>query len=123
VEAGLTSQACAYLGDAVYELCVREHLMNEAVRTVREYNRLAKRYVSAAGQYNIYHAVYGQLTEEEQAVMRRGRNLNPTTRAKNAEMSEYRHATGLEALFGYLYAAGRTGRIKEVFDLCVKATT
>ena len=114
-------KALAYLGDAVYELCVREYLVSEENRSVNEYNRMAKKLVSAKNQSGFYHAIFDSLTGEEQTVMKRGRNLHPATRAKNAELSEYRHATGLETLFGFLYMEGRSERIKEVFNICVKA--
>ncbi|MDR1664662.1 MAG: ribonuclease III [Clostridiales bacterium] len=116
-----TTQDLAYLGDAVFELCAREMLVKDGSRPVRELNRMAKQYVSAAAQSKMYRAVSGALTEEERAVMKRGRNLNPATRAKNAGMSDYRHATGLEVLFGYLYCEGRKERITEIFSLCAAA--
>lgn len=87
-------------------------------RPVRDLNRDAQRYVSAEAQAAMYHKIFTYLTEEEQSVIKRGRNLNPSSRAKNADMSDYRHATGLETLFGYLYTEGRQSRIDEIFALC-----
>ena len=114
-----STQILAYLGDAVFELCVREWLINNHNVNVREYNRQAKKFVSAGAQAVMYHGIYDLLPEDEQDMLRRGRNLNTGSRAKNADMSDYRHATGLETLFGNLFATGRQDRIKEVFDLCV----
>lgn len=115
----LSAQGLAYLGDAVFELCVRAMLTADGSRPARELNREAKRYVSAGAQARMYHRIFDLLTEEEQSVMKRGRNLNPTARAKRADMTDYRHATGLEALFGYLYLKGCHARVEELFTLCV----
>jgi len=117
---GMNMAALAYLGDAVFELRVREMLTAEGL-PVDKANRRAKELVSATAQADMYHRIYDKLTPEEQSVLRRGRNLNPITRAKNAEATAYRHATGLEALFGYLYNKGNTIRLDEIFDLCVKS--
>ena len=117
-EPAFSAQTLAYLGDAVFELMVREWLIRDKNTSVREYNRIAKNYVSAQAQAKMYHLIYDRLSEEEQAILKRGRNLHPVTRAKNAEMSDYRHATGLEVLFGHLYANGEMGRLREVFEMC-----
>ena len=121
MEVAHAAQTLAYLGDAVFELYVRTLLSEGKNVPVRELNRLAKKYVSARAQSKMYHAIYDELTEEEQQMLKRGRNLNPLTRAKNATVSDYRHATGLETLFGFLYVNDKTERIKEVFEACVKA--
>jgi len=109
----------AYLGDAVFELLVREMLLRQAV-PFRQINRRAKAFVSAQAQAEMYHRLYPQLSAEEQAVMKRGRNLHSASRSKNAGVTEYRHATGLEALFGYLRQRGDTARVEEVFLICVE---
>jgi ribonuclease-3 family protein len=116
----LSAASLAYLGDAVFELLVRTRLTKEGEQAVSEYNRRAKGYVSAKAQANLYHRLFDRLTEDEQAVIKRGRNLHPFSRAKNASVSDYRHATGLEALFGYLYSQGRQERMMELFALCVQ---
>ena len=108
----------AYLGDAVFELMVRDMLIKSGV-PFASLNKQAKKYVSALGQSEMYHRIFDQLSAEEQAVMKRGRNLHSASRSKNAGVVEYRHATGLEALFGQLYAEGQFERLKEVFDLCL----
>jgi 23S rRNA maturation mini-RNase III len=109
----------AYLGDAVFELLVREMLVNENL-PFRSINRRAKTYVSAHAQAVMYHKIFPLLSPEEQNIMKRGRNLHSLSRAKNAGVSEYRHATGLEALFGHLHKHGETARINEIFLLCVE---
>lgn len=117
----LNAQCLAYLGDAVFELYVRAMLTREGNRPVGKLNRVAKSYVSAEAQSAMYKKIYDLLTDEEQSLLKRGRNLNPTTRAKHADMSDYRHATGLETLFGYLFHEGRHERLNEIFALCANA--
>lgn len=111
--------ALAYLGDAVFELMVREMLLRSFPDiTIHALNRRARAYVSATAQAAMYHAVFPLLTPDEQAMAKRGRNLHTASRAKNADVTAYRHATGLEALFGWLHEKGEQGRLGEVFGLC-----
>lgn len=114
----LNAAELAYLGDAVFELLVREMLLREGV-PFRAINRRAKDYVSARAQSEMYHKIFPALSEEEQSALKRGRNLHTLSRAKNAGVSEYRHATGLETLFGYLHQKGDFARVNEIFILCV----
>jgi ribonuclease-3 family protein len=108
----------AYLGDAVFELLVRDMLMREGV-PFRDMFRRAKGYVSAKAQAEMYHRIFPELPPEEQAILKRGRNLHANSRAKSANVSEYRHSTGLETLFGHLHQNGDFARIAEIFALCV----
>ena len=119
---GINAASLAYLGDAVFELWAREMLIAEGL-PVHTANRRSKDIVSAMAQSDMYHRIYPALTQDEQTIMRRGRNLNPMTRAKNADTTSYRHATGLEALFGYLYHKRDMARLEEVFKLCVNNST
>jgi len=114
----MTAQNLAYLGDAVFELSVRKMLLSNGERPQAALNHLAKRYVSAKAQAAMYHAVSEMLTDDERDILRRGRNAHPNTKAKNASMGDYRHATGLEALFGWLYLTGQVSRLDEVFTKC-----
>ncbi len=109
----------AYLGDAVFELCVRDMLTRANGLSLNGYNKLAKQYVPATRQAVMYHRVFPFLTGDEQVIIKRGRNLNTATRAKNAPATDYRHATGLETLFGHLYATGQYDRLREVFEICI----
>ena len=109
----------AYLGDAVFELMVRESLVFNSTENVRNLFRKSKTYVSAPAQSQSYFKIFDLLTPDEQQIAKRGRNCKPASRAKNASVMEYQHATGLETLFGYLYVSGKTDRLKEIFDLCV----
>lgn len=115
----VSTQNLAYLGDAVFELAVRARLTADGSKPVSVLNRAAKAYVSAGAQAAMYQKIYPLLTEEEQSVMKRGRNLNTASRAKHANLTDYRHATGLEVLFGYLYLQNQPERLEEVFNLCV----
>ena len=109
----------AFLGDAVFELLVRDKLLQDGV-PFRDMSRLAKNYVSAVAQSVMYHKIFSNLSEEEQAICKRGRNLHSASRAKSARVAEYRHATGLEVLFGYLHHEEKFERMHEIFELCVK---
>ncbi|MCL1845826.1 MAG: hypothetical protein FWF77_07975 [Defluviitaleaceae bacterium] len=113
-----TTAELAYLGDAVFELLVREKLLCDGV-PFRKITRRAKDFVSAPAQAAMYHKVFDRLTDEERAIAKRGRNLHSTSRAKNAAVSEYRHATGLEAVFGFLHNKGDAARLAEIFEMCV----
>ena len=108
----------AYLGDAVFELMVRDMLLKNGT-PFRDMSRRAKNYVSAVAQGAMYHKIFDSLTEDEQSIMKRGRNLHSVSRAKSARVSEYRHATGLEVLFGYLHTNGQTARLQEIFEMCI----
>ena len=108
----------AYIGDAVYEVYVRSRVIEENpdmpahklhVKTVK--------YVKAHAQSNSIHAMTDILTEEETAVFKRGRNANSPTTAKNASLIDYRHATGFEALIGYIYISGNTERLNELMGI------
>ena len=109
----------AYLGDAVFELMVRETLVSDSLENVRCLFRKSKSYVSASAQSQSYFRLYDHLSPDEQQIVKRGRNSKPSSKAKNASVMEYRHATGLETLFGFLYLSGKTERLKEIFALCV----
>ena len=105
----------AYIGDAVYETMVREHLIHEKSLPSHILSRRAKRFVSAAAQSEIYDRLAQELTEDEADIFRRGRNSKPATVPKNTDVIVYKKATGFEAVFGYLYITGRFERIRELF--------
>jgi ribonuclease-3 family protein len=111
--------ALAYLGDAVFELCVRQYITETYNTGVSKMNEYARRLVNAASQAEMYRKLEEVLTEEETAVIKRGRNAKSKSVPKKADVASYRRATGLEALFGYLYVCGRQGRIDELFEICV----
>ena len=105
----------AFVGDAVYTLLVRTELAVNSAAKANELNKRAAEIVSAHGQSGALERMLPLLTEEEDAVYRRGRNAKKTTRSKNATVSDYVRSTGFEALLGYLYLTGQTERIQELF--------
>ena len=102
----------AYLGDCVYELLVREYLVKRG-STKPSVDSLA--YVTAGAQSKALEKILPVLTEGEEDAYRRGRNCVHGNTPKHSTVSEYRRATGFEALFGYLYVKGETERIRELF--------
>ncbi len=103
----------AYLGDCVYELYVRSHLTADGNHKVNDLHKAATKFVCASAQAAFYHKIEGMLTEEEDAAFRRGRNAKSHP-PKNANMSDYKIATGVETLLGSLYINGETERISEL---------
>ena len=104
----------AYIGDCVYELVIRTKLVHRNNAPVNLLNREGSYYAKAATQAFIIEALYEELSEEEAAAYRRGRNAHSATKAKNASMSDYRKATGFEALIGYLYVQRNFDRLMEL---------
>ena len=103
----------AYLGDCVYELCVREYLVRKNMQRAPVESL---HYVTAHVQSSVIDKIMPILNEDELAAYKRGRNLGHTNIPKSSTTGEYRRATGLEALFGYLYLSGKTDRINELFS-------
>jgi ribonuclease-3 family protein len=106
--------ALAYIGDAVWEMVIREHLLLCGEMLPSRLHKMATRFVKAKAQADALHALLDRLTEEEQGVVRRGRNAKSGSAPKNAEMIDYRHATGFESLLGYLYLQRRFDRLREI---------
>ena len=114
----------AFMGDAVYETLVREKIVAGANMPVRRLHDLTIERVCAEFQAAAVKCLTdgGHLTEEEQDIFRRGRNAGGVTAPKHSTVGEYRAATGLECLFGYLHLAGRSSRIREIFELIWQET-
>lgn len=107
----------AYVGDSVYEVYVRTRLLAENPdMPAHKLHRLAIRCVKAHAQSNSMIAVEPILTEEEEAVYKRGRNAKSATVPKNADVADYRRATGFEALVGYLYLKGENTRLEKIME-------
>lgn len=104
----------AYIGDAVYDLIIRTMVVEQANRPANALHRFTVKYVSANAQSQIVQGLMEELTEEEQAVFRRGRNAKPHTTAKNATVADYMRATGFEAVIGYLYLTDNMQRVLEL---------
>lgn len=107
----------AYAGDTVYDLYVRTYLIQTSGAPVHTLHIKAAKLVCAAAQAEAYRTIEPLMTEEENAVFRRGRNAHSGTTPKNASVTDYRIATGVEALFGFLYLSGRDERISELMRL------
>ena len=103
--------ALAYMGDAVYEVLVRTRVMNRGSMQVNKMHKKSASLVKAEAQARIIQALQEELTEEETAVYKRGRNAHSASSAKNASIRDYRMATGFEALVGYLYLTGQYERL------------
>lgn len=112
----LNSLALAYLGDAVYELMVRSRLCLNGIPTSKKLHQAALSYVAAPAQAEAAQTIQPLFTSEEQDVFRRGKNTHTAAIPQNASREEYRIATGLEALFGWLYLNGRKDRLCQLFD-------
>lgn len=111
-----STAALAYLGDSVLEICVRERLVREGLSSSATLNKRALDFVRASAQAQAMKNILPLLSEEENAVFHRGRNIGHTNTPKSATVAEYRAATGMEALFGYLHLAGRSDRVAELFE-------
>ncbi len=107
----------AYIGDAVYEILVREHLAIEGDRPPEQLHRLAVNFVSANAQSAAVEKITPYLTEEELTAYKRGRNAKVSHIPKGASVANYHSATGFEALFGHLYLTEQTDRMRELFRI------
>jgi len=112
----------AYIGDTVHDLFVRSRLMQRPA-SVGRMHKQAVRMVSAAAQARMLEAIEPELTEAEADIARRGRNAQAKHAApKNADPADYAHATGLEALWGYLFVTGQTQRLAELIGMALERT-
>lgn len=114
--------ALAFIGDAVYEVFVRAHVLAEANTSANTLHKKAIAYVKAAAQARAAKALLDTLTEDELAAFKRGRNAKSATVPKNADLTDYRYATGLETLFGYLYLSGESERLNELMMMAYSAS-
>ncbi len=112
----------AYIGDCVFELYIRTYLISKKDYPVKMLHKSATKYVKASAQAEYFRRIEGILTEEEAAVFHRGRNANSKP-PKNADMIDYKIATGVEALIGYTYLKGDTKRLFELLSYTKEAST
>lgn len=115
-ENGLT---LAYIGDAVYELKIRDYLLTQKYVKVNDLHKHAINYTSATNQAKAIDYLMPSLSEEEIEYYKRGRNSGGTHKPKNSSLNEYRKATGFEALIGYLYLIKNEERLSEIIDLSI----
>ena len=113
----ISTDALAYLGDSVIELLVREHLVNINITTSGALNSKSLEFVKAGAQAQAMRNILPLLSAEEEAIFKRGRNKAGGNVPKSATVSEYRAATGMEVLFGYLHLKGNRERISELFRI------
>ena len=106
----------AFIGDGVYDLVIRTMIVEKGNAPVNKLHKQVSNLVKAPAQMELFHRIEVMLSEEELAIYKRGRNAKSFTSAKNASITEYRIATGLEALIGYLYLDNRFGRVLELID-------
>ncbi|MDD2295351.1 MAG: ribonuclease III domain-containing protein [Eubacteriales bacterium] len=117
----MNTTALAYLGDAIYETYIREHVIRLGVSHADRLHRAAVPYVCAQGQAKAVRRILPSLTEEEQALVRRARNRKSATKPRHADAVTYKWATAFEALIGYLYLSGRSERLETVLE-CAATT-
>lgn len=106
----------AFVGDAVYSLLIRQHLVQEKRYQINKLNKMTVSYVSAKGQFMALELIESILTEEEQNIVRRGKNATKASVAKHATAEEYRASTGFECLLGYLQLTNQQERIAELVN-------
>ena len=112
----LSGETLAYLGDGVFELMVRKSLIEKANLPSGRLHKASQKYVGAAGQYEAMHLIEPMLSEDELRYAKLGRNAKLTA-GKKSNPAVHTAASGLEALFGYLYAAGEIDRAWEIFNV------
>ncbi|MBP5600655.1 MAG: ribonuclease III [Lachnospiraceae bacterium] len=104
----------AHIGDAIYEVVIRTITLSKGNRAIEKVHKDATKYVNAKAQADIIEKIQPILTEEELNIYKRGRNAKSNTKAKNASITDYRKATGFEALMGYLYLMDKTDRMLDL---------
>ena len=112
----------AYVGDTVFDLMIKSMVVNEGNRQVQKIHERASHYVQASAQSQMMRVIQPLLSEEEHAVFRRGRNTKSVTPAKNQSITDYRRATGFEALVGYLYLKKEYGRLVQLVKIGLDET-
>lgn len=118
----LNGIALAYLGDAAYEVYIRQHLLTKGISKPTKLQHIATHYVSAKAQAALIDLMKEDelLSDEEWSYFKRGRNANSHTHAKNTSVMTYRISTGFEAVMGYLKLAGKEERLAELAQWCIK---
>jgi ribonuclease-3 family protein len=117
---GISVLGLAHIGDAVFELMVRTWLCIQGTSTAKQLHGGTVAYVSAKAQAEAADRLLPMLSEEELAVFKRGRNAHANTVPRASTYEEYHIATGIEALFGYLYLSEKTERLSELFEIIIK---
>ncbi len=116
----INALALAYLGDAIYEVYIREHVLLKGNYKQNILHQRSIAYVSAKAQAKIIKEMQSKLTVEENDVVKRGRNMKSNTSPKNTDIIEYRYSTGFEALIGYLYLQGDIKRLENIILMAIE---
>lgn len=112
----------AYIGDGIYDLVIRSIVVGKGNTHASQLHKKTSSMVKAKAQSDMIETLLPELTEEEEAVYKRGRNAKSPTMAKNASMSDYRRATGFEALMGYLYLKDEFERLVQLVEMGLERT-
>ncbi len=115
----MTGLALAYIGDAIWEIFIREHLVQSGEMKPDRLHKFATKYVKAKAQSDVLHMLMQTLSEAEQTIVKRGRNAKSGSTPKNGSLIDYRHATGFESLIGYLYLQGEFDRLQELAGIAI----
>jgi len=118
----LSPLTLAFVGDVVYELLVREKIVQVGSMPTKRLNALKVELVRASAQAIVYDALEPMLTEEEHDILKRGRNSHTGSVPKNGSVADYRKATGVEALFGYLYLKKDSERLQLLFEKAMEVS-
>lgn len=117
----MSGLSLAFIGDAAYELLVRQYVLSQGEARVQDLHRETVRFVNAAFQAKAAELLADMLTEEELSYYKRGRNANASHTPKNKSEAEYHRATGFEALVGYLYLSQQYDRLRELFEMIIQS--
>ena len=112
----------AYMGDCVYDLIIKSMVVSRGNKQVHRLHEETSSYVQASAQSRMMRAMQPHLTEEEHAIYRRGRNTRSVSAAKNQTITDYRRATGFEALIGFLYLTGQMQRMVDLIKMGIDRT-
>lgn len=115
----INSQELAFVGDAVCSLYIRSFLVSKGNQKTSVLHKTANTYVKASAQSELLKKIMPSLTEEEKAVVNRARNYKTNNKAKHSSLEDYKYATGLEALLGYLYLSNQTERLLNILNAFV----
>lgn len=111
----------AYIGDSVYEVYIRMHLVNNTNMKPHKLHIEATKFVKAKAQAETLQRIENALTDKEEEIVKRGRNAENHHLPKNATVQEYMYSTGFEALIGYLYLTKQDERLKEILEMCIES--
>lgn len=117
---GYSPLTLAYIGDSVYDLIIKTMIVTEGNKQVKKLHHETSKMVQASAQSEMMRVIQGHLTEEEHAIYKRGRNAKTVSPAKNQTLTDYRRATGFEALIGWLYMKNEWARILELVKIGLK---